>query len=70
MRVLNVVGARPNLMKIAPLAEEMQHYAGIQQTLLHTGQHYDDKMSQIFFDELNILQPDIYLGVGSVSHAK
>ncbi len=70
MKIINVVGARPNLMKIAPLVEEMQHYADIQQTLLHTGQHYDDKMSQVFFDELNIPRPDIYLGVGSGSHAE
>jgi UDP-N-acetylglucosamine 2-epimerase (non-hydrolysing) len=70
MRVLNVVGARPNLMKIAPLAEEMQRYPEIKQALLHTGQHYDDKMSRIFFDELGIPSPDIYLGVGSGSHAE
>jgi UDP-N-acetylglucosamine 2-epimerase (non-hydrolysing) len=70
MHVLNVVGARPNLMKIAPLVEVMQRYADIQQTLLHTGQHYDDKMSQVFFDELSIPRPDVYLGVGSGSHAE
>lgn len=70
MQVLNVVGARPNLMKIAPLVEEMRHFADIQAVLLHTGQHYDDKMSQIFFDELGIPQPDVYLGVGSSSHAE
>ena len=70
MQILNVVGARPNLMKIAPLVEQMEHNPGIQQTLLHTGQHYDDKMSQIFFDELGIPRPDIYLGVGSGSHAE
>ncbi len=70
MRVLNVVGARPNLMKIAPLVEEIRRYPDIQQTLLHTGQHYDDKMSRIFFDELGIPTPDIYLGVGSGSHAE
>ena len=70
MKILNVVGARPNLMKIAPLVEEIQHYPDIHQTLLHTGQHYDDKMSQIFFDELGIPKPDIYLGVGSGSHAQ
>ncbi len=70
MKILNVVGARPNLMKIAPLVEEMHRHPDIHQTLLHTGQHYDDKMSQIFFDELGIPQPDIYLGVGSGSHAE
>jgi UDP-N-acetylglucosamine 2-epimerase (non-hydrolysing) len=70
MRVLNVVGARPNLMKIAPLVEEMQRHPDIRQTLLHTGQHYDSKMSDIFFDALGIPQPDIFLGVGSGSHAE
>jgi UDP-N-acetylglucosamine 2-epimerase (non-hydrolysing) len=70
MQILNVVGARPNLMKIAPLVEEMARHPDIQQMLLHTGQHYDDKMSQIFFDQLGIPRPDIYLGVGSGSHAE
>lgn len=70
MEVLNVVGARPNLMKIAPLVEEMERHPDIQQLLLHTGQHYDDKMSGIFFEQLDIPQPDVYLGVGSGSHAE
>jgi len=70
MHILNVVGARPNLMKIAPLIEAMQKQDDIPQQLLHTGQHYDDKMSQIFFDELGIPRPDIYLGIGSGSHAE
>ena len=70
MRVLNVVGARPNLMKIAPLVEEMRRYPDIRQRLLHTGQHYDEAMSQVFFDELGIPRPDLYLGVGSGSHAE
>ena len=56
MHILNVVGARPNLMKIAPLVAEMQRYPDIQQTLLHTGQHYDAKMSQIF--STNWASPD------------
>jgi UDP-N-acetylglucosamine 2-epimerase (non-hydrolysing) len=70
MKVLNVVGARPNLMKIAPLIEEMHRHPEIEHRLLHTGQHYDDRMSQIFFDELDISRPDVYLGVGSGSHAE
>ena len=70
MKILNVVGARPNLMKIAPLVEEMQKHPDISQILLHTGQHYDEKMSKIFFDELGIPKPDIYLGIGSGSHAQ
>ena len=70
MRVLNVVGTRPNLIKIAPLAEEMGRHPEIEPILLHTGQHYDDNLSQVFFDELGIPEPDIYLGVGSGSHAE
>jgi UDP-N-acetylglucosamine 2-epimerase (non-hydrolysing) len=70
MKVLNVVGARPNLMKIAPLIEEMENRPDLGQQLLHTGQHYDDRMSQVFFDQLKIPPPDIYLGVGSGSHAE
>ncbi|MCA9982374.1 MAG: UDP-N-acetylglucosamine 2-epimerase, partial [Anaerolineales bacterium] len=69
MKILNVVGARPNMMKIAPLVSAIQQHPTAEQILLHTGQHYDEKMSQIFFDELGIPQPDIYLGVGSASHA-
>jgi UDP-N-acetylglucosamine 2-epimerase (non-hydrolysing) len=70
IKILNVVGARPNLMKMAPLVAEMTRHAEIEQTLLHTGQHYDDNMSRIFFDELDLPQPDIHLGVGSGSHAQ
>jgi UDP-N-acetylglucosamine 2-epimerase (non-hydrolysing) len=70
MKVLNVVGARPNLMKIAPLVKEMQRYPSIRHRLLHTGQHYDENMSQVFFNDLRIPQPEIYLGVGSGSHAE
>lgn len=70
MRILNVVGARPNLIKIAPLTEEMSRHPEIEPILLHTGQHYDDNLSRVFFDELGIPEPDIYLGVGSGSHAE
>jgi len=70
MRILNVVGARPNLIKIAPLAEEMRRHPQIEPILLHTGQHYDDNLSRVFFDELGIPEPDIYLGVGSGTHAE
>lgn len=70
MLILNVVGARPNLMKIAPLVDEMQRHPEIDQMLLHTGQHYDENLSRIFFDELDIPRPDIYLHVGSGSHAQ
>jgi UDP-N-acetylglucosamine 2-epimerase (non-hydrolysing) len=71
MKVLHVVGARPNFMKTAPIMAAMECYDGlIQQILVHTGQHYDYNMSQIFFDDLAMPEPDEFLGVGSGSHAE
>jgi UDP-N-acetylglucosamine 2-epimerase (non-hydrolysing) len=69
MLVCNVVGARPNFMKIAPVVHALENH-GIPQILVHTGQHYDANMSQVFFDELGLPKPDIYLGIGSDSHAR
>jgi UDP-N-acetylglucosamine 2-epimerase (non-hydrolysing) len=70
MKVLNVVGARPNFMKIAPIAEEMKKTPGLNGVLVHTGQHYDEGMSDVFFRELVIPVPDVHLGVGSGTHAE
>jgi UDP-N-acetylglucosamine 2-epimerase (non-hydrolysing) len=71
VKILHVVGARPNFIKIAPIMEEIAKYPEhFQQVLVHTGQHYDDEMSQVFFDDLDIPRPDVYLGVGSGSHAE
>src|SRR4051794_35823703 len=70
IKVLNVVGARPNFMKIAPLMDAYREYKEIQPVLLHTGQHYDARMSDLFFHELGIPEPDINLGVSSGSHAQ
>ena len=70
-RILHVVGARPNFMKMAPIVREMAKYpAEFEQVLVHTGQHYDASMSQVFFDELELPQPDVNLEVGSGSHAQ
>jgi UDP-N-acetylglucosamine 2-epimerase (non-hydrolysing) len=70
VNILNVVGARPNFMKVAPLMRAYKKYPDrIKATLVHTGQHYDDGMSSIFFSQLNIPPPDVFLGVGSGSHA-
>jgi UDP-N-acetylglucosamine 2-epimerase (non-hydrolysing) len=70
-RILHVVGARPNYMKIAPLVREMAKYPDeFEQTLVHTGQHYDNNMSKIFFEELGMPRPDINLEVGSGTHAE
>jgi UDP-N-acetylglucosamine 2-epimerase (non-hydrolysing) len=69
-RILHVVGARPNYMKIAPIVREMgKHPSDFAQTLVHTGQHYDDNMSKLFFEELDMPRPDVNLEVGSGSHA-
>ena len=67
--ICTVVGARPNFIKMAPVISEIQR-RGIKQIFVHTGQHYDLRMSAIFFDELGMPQPDVYLGVGSGSHAE
>jgi UDP-N-acetylglucosamine 2-epimerase (non-hydrolysing) len=71
LRILNVVGARPNFMKIAPIVAEMRRRADrLESLLVHTGQHYDDSMSESFFEELGIPRPDTNLEVGSASHAE
>jgi UDP-GlcNAc3NAcA epimerase len=69
MRVVTVVGARPQFIKSAPVSKALRE-AGHQEFLVHTGQHYDYGMSQIFFDELSLAEPNINLGVGSGSHGK
>jgi UDP-N-acetylglucosamine 2-epimerase (non-hydrolysing) len=68
MRVLHVVGARPNFMKAAPVHAALAK-AGVEQTLVHTGQHYDASMSDVFFKQLGMPEPDVNLSVGSGSHS-
>jgi UDP-N-acetylglucosamine 2-epimerase (non-hydrolysing) len=63
MLVMNVVGARPNFMRIAPVVEALRQ-AGVRQYLVHTGQHYDEKMSALFFEEPAIPAPDLNIGSG------
>ena len=70
MHIMNVVGARPNFMKIAPIYREMKKNNKFNLQLVHTGQHYDEKMSKMFFEDLELPEPDIYLGVGSGTHAQ
>lgn len=70
MHILHVVGARPNFMKAAPVFHALRTRPGMRQTLVHTGQHYDKNLSDVFFTQLEIPAPDINLGVGSGSHAR
>lgn len=70
MIIVTVIGARPQIIKAAALSRAIrQHFSKeVQEVIVHTGQHYDDNMSQVFFDELGIPQPDYNLGVGSATH--
>ena len=69
IRIISVAGARPNFMKIAPLARAFAARDALAPMLVHTGQHYDERMSRLFFEELGIPRPDVNLEVGSASHA-
>lgn len=70
LKVINVVGARPNFMKVAPIVEAMKRREHeFSPLIVHTGQHYDPTMSEAFFRDLDLAQPDSYLDVGSASHA-
>jgi UDP-N-acetylglucosamine 2-epimerase (non-hydrolysing) len=71
LRVINIVGARPNFMKVAPIVEAMRRRpTEFEPLVLHTGQHYDERMSDAFFRDLGLPAPDVHLGVGSGSHAR
>jgi UDP-N-acetylglucosamine 2-epimerase (non-hydrolysing) len=70
MKIVHVVGARPNFMKVAPVMMSLASNGKYSQILVHTGQHYDAGMSKVFFQEVGIPEPDINLGVGSGSHAQ
>jgi UDP-N-acetylglucosamine 2-epimerase (non-hydrolysing) len=72
MKIISVVGARPNFMKVAPIHKAFVklNNKSIKHLICHTGQHYDDKMSKVFFDDLELPKPDYYLGAGSGSHAE
>ena len=65
-----IAGARPNFMKIAPILRQLDLHQDIRSTLIHTGQHYDRNLSDVFFEELGIRKPDLSLGVGSGTHAQ
>ena len=67
MKILSIVGARPNFMKIKPIYEEFKKRK-IEQILVHTGQHYDENMNRVFFEDLELPKPDVFLGIGSGTH--
>ena len=69
-KVLHIVGARPNFMKVAPIMDALATEASVVQCLVHTGQHYDAQLSQVFFAELRLPRPDIALNIGGGSHAE
>jgi UDP-GlcNAc3NAcA epimerase len=69
MKIVTIVGARPQFIKAAPVSRLLRAQENIQEVFIHTGQHYADNMSQVFFDELELPIPDYNLGVGSASHA-
>ena len=70
MKVIQVVGARPNFMKVAPLHRAIQKLAGWTSKIVHTGQHFDAKMSDVFFTQLELPKPDFFLGIGGGSHTE
>ena len=70
MNFIHVIGARPNFMKAAPVLHALAAEPGISQTVVHTGQHYDPNMSDVFFQQLGMREPDVNLRVGSGSHAQ
>lgn len=70
LKLLNIVGARPNFMKMAPIVAEMNRRGTITHKLIHTGQHYDDAMSGAFFRDLGMPEPDVHLNAGGGSHAE
>ena len=69
MRIVHIVGARPNFMKVAPVIRALREFGQVEQILIHTGQHYDDALSAEFFEDLELPRPNLNLGVGSGSHA-
>lgn len=68
LEIVSVVGARPQFVKLAPVSRAFEHVGCINHSVIHTGQHYDDRMSAVFFDELDLPRPQFDLGVGSASH--
>ena len=70
MKLVTVIGARPQFVKAAPVSKAIADRGGIEECIVHTGQHFDDRMSQVFFDELAIPAPQYNLGIGGGPHGQ
>lgn len=70
MQLITIVGARPQFIKVATVSRKLRLISGVREILVHTGQHFDQNMSEVFFDELEIPKPDFNLGIGGGSHGQ
>ena len=70
MKIIFVVAARPNFIKMAPLFSKVKNNSKVETVIVHTGQHYDNNMSDVFFRQLSIPEPEYNLGIGSCSHSE
>ena len=68
IKILTILGARPQFIKAAMLSKALQQYDDVREVIVHTGQHFDDNMSKVFFEEMGIPAPDYYLGINFMSH--
>lgn len=70
MKIVTVIGARPQFIKAAVVSRKLREREGVQEIIIHTGQHFDANMSDIFFDELDIPKPNFHLGIGGGTHGQ